>query len=139
MLEQKDYTNWHKVKTMEHNGSLNKNRGLNYREGQIYWASIGQNIGYEEDGKGASFGRPVLIIKGYNRQMFLGVPLTSKYKTGSFYHSFRMNGANKPSTALLSQLRTFDTARIYDRHPLGSVSGNILKEIKYLLREMIGN
>ena len=47
MLEEKDYTKWHKVKTIEHNSSLGDNRGLNYREGQVYWASIGQNIGYE--------------------------------------------------------------------------------------------
>ena len=43
MLEEKDYTKWHEIKTMEHNSSLGDNRGLNYREGQVYWASIGQN------------------------------------------------------------------------------------------------
>ena len=90
MLEQKDYTDWHKVKTMEHNGSLKKNRGLNYREGRIYWVSIGQNIGYEEDGKGELYTRPVLVVRGYNQHIFLGIPLTTKQKTTPFYYKFNM-------------------------------------------------
>ena len=139
MLEEKHYIEWNKIKTTEHNGSLGKNRGLNYKEGQIYWVSVGQNIGYEEDGKGVSFGRPVLIIKGYNRSIFLGIPLTTKYKVGPFYYNFKMNGAKQPSTALLSQLRTFDTARIYDRRPLGSISSNVLQQIKHRINQMISS
>ncbi len=51
MLNHKDYLEWSKIKAAEHNGALNKNRGFDYKEGEVLWASIGQNIGYEEDGK----------------------------------------------------------------------------------------
>ena len=137
MLEKKDYTKWHKVKTTEHNGSLGPERGLNYKEGQIYWVSIGQNVGYEEDGKGKLFVRPVLVVRGYNRHIFLGVPLTTKNKAGMFYYNFKAKNSDIISVAILSQIRTFDTARISSRHPLGVVDGATLRKIRILLAKMI--
>ena len=138
MLEKKDYTKWHEVKTMEHNGSLGNNRKPSYKEGRIYWVSIGQNIGYEEDGKGDLYTRPVLIIRGYNQHIFLGIPLTTKHKTTPFYYRFKIKDSEEYSSAILSQIRTFDTARIRDHHPLGSVDGITLRGIKDAIIAMVG-
>jgi len=33
-------------------------------------ASLGKNIGYEQDGNGSGFSRPVLVVKKFNNQMF---------------------------------------------------------------------
>lgn len=32
-----------------------------FREGEMWWASLGANIGHEQDGKNETFERPILI------------------------------------------------------------------------------
>ena len=49
---------------------------------------MGLNIGYEQDGKGEDFLRPVLILKKFNKRVFLGIPLTKIKKDSHFYHNF---------------------------------------------------
>ena len=38
------------------------------------------NIGYEQDGSGNDFIRPVVIIRKFNNEIFWGVPLTKTRK-----------------------------------------------------------
>lgn len=38
-------------------------RSLYFKERQIWWASIGQNIGVEANGKNKKYERPVIILK----------------------------------------------------------------------------
>jgi mRNA interferase MazF len=40
-----------------------KTKLVTFKKGDIWWASIGVNIGSEIDGKNSEFERPVLIIK----------------------------------------------------------------------------
>ena len=40
----------------------------------IWWVSVGVNVGFEEDGKNDNFVRPVLVLKKFNNDMFLGIP-----------------------------------------------------------------
>lgn len=44
-----------------------------FNEGEIWWCSIGMNIGVEIYGKGGRFTRPVLIFKKFTANSFLGV------------------------------------------------------------------
>ena len=39
------------------------NRDIYFKEGDIWWCSIGLNIGDESYGKGRDFRRPILIFK----------------------------------------------------------------------------
>ena len=57
----KDYLLWTKVK----NKTNEKEARAKYNEREIWFANLGENIGFEEDGKGNDFIRPVLIIKGF--------------------------------------------------------------------------
>lgn len=57
---------------------------VNSQEGEVFvkarevrFAHLGINVGNEEDGKGKSFQRPVLVIKKVGN-MFLVVPMTTK-------------------------------------------------------------
>jgi len=83
---------------------------LKFRERDIFFMSIGQNIGYETYGKGELFLRPVLVLKKLTKETFIGVPLTSKSKSGSFYFSFKYK-RDLTSIAVLSQIRIFDIKR----------------------------
>jgi mRNA interferase MazF len=93
-------------------GERGKNRG--YKVGQIWWCSVGENVGHEEDGKGADFARPVLVVAGYSRRLFIGVPLSTTKNRGTHYHAFVADDGQE-SVALLMQIRAFDTARLRNR------------------------
>lgn len=106
---------------------------IEYRQGDVWWTSIGQNIGDEENGKGDSFLRPVLIVRGFSQTLFWGVPLSTNTKIGDYYHNFIIDG--KPSTALLSQMRTYDVRRLVSQY--GSISDMDFKIIKQKLIALV--
>jgi mRNA-degrading endonuclease toxin of MazEF toxin-antitoxin module len=126
----KDYKDWMQVKAKINSTSERPK----YNEGDIYWMSIGENIGFEQDGKGVKFARPVLIVKGFSRQLVWGVPLTSQPKTGRYYFPLRIKGVE--SRAILSQLKAIDTARISGAR-FGVVEDEELQGIKKLLRDLL--
>lgn len=47
-------------------------------EGQIWWTSIGENIGFEMNGKSRLFTRPVIIFKKLSNMFYFVIPLTTK-------------------------------------------------------------
>lgn len=106
---------------------------MGYKERDIWWVAIGHNVGVEEDGKGDYFNRPVLIIKGFSKYQFWGVPLSTTKKTGEYYYPFVVNG--KVSTALLSQLRVFDTRRFINKY--GVADKKSFSEIKQKLVDFL--
>lgn len=42
-----------------------------FSEGEVFWCSLGENIGDEECGKGSEFTRPVLVLRKFNKHIFL--------------------------------------------------------------------
>ena len=48
-----------------------------FKEGKLWWCSIGMNIGVESTGKGERFTRPI-ILKKFNTNSFIGIPLTTR-------------------------------------------------------------
>ncbi len=125
----KDFTNWNDLKQ-----NLDKlHRVPTFKEGEIWWCSVGINIGHEIFGKNKLFNRPVLIVRKFNNHIFLGLPLSTKIKENRFYHAFDFKG--KKQSAMLSQIRVLDSRRI--THKLGEVSELQLNEIKERIKEMI--
>jgi len=53
------------------------------------------NIGDEVYGKGEYFSRPVLVYKKLTNTTFLGLPITTREKTGSWYVEFTLNGLRR--------------------------------------------
>lgn len=85
-----------------------------FREREIWYCSMGHNIGYEQDGKGPDYSRPVLIIKKYNKYLFTGIPLTTKTKSFPFYFSIgKVN--DKDANAILSQTRAYSSKRLINK------------------------
>ncbi len=70
------FLDWLKVKI---NLRSSKAKPL-FKEGEVWWCSIGINIGVEIYGKGKKFTRPVLIFKKFNEGSFLGIPLTTQIR-----------------------------------------------------------
>ncbi|MBI5229979.1 MAG: type II toxin-antitoxin system PemK/MazF family toxin [Candidatus Magasanikbacteria bacterium] len=85
-----------------------------FREGEIWWASLGANIGHEEDGKNDNFERPVVVLKKFNQYVLWALPLTSQIKEGNrYYYKYELNG--KQFSAVLSQLRLISSKRLLRR------------------------
>ena len=95
-----------------------------YKQGEIYFMSVGQNIGHEIYGKDELFLRPVLVYRKLSKQTFIGIPLSSKEKIGSYFFNFRYTEKTQ-STALLNQIRVFDIRRAEYYH--GRINNTILE------------
>lgn len=103
----KDFINWIQYKIIIHN----KPQLVSFKEREIWWCSIGINVGTEQDGKNQKFNRPVLIVKKFNNRQFWGIPLTTKQpKNNYFYYELKIKG--KISYANLTQLRVLDVNRL---------------------------
>ncbi len=102
----KSFDRWSECKRYAH-GVKNI---IKFQQFQIIFMKIGLNIGYEQDGKGDEFLRPVLVYKKFNNRVFLGIPLTSKTKNDKFHFEFEYKKGKK-SFAILSQIRLYDIKR----------------------------
>ena len=59
--EEEIFNQWNDVKKR----TQEKTVTAYFREREIYWANLGKNIGYEQNGKGEDFMRPILIFRKY--------------------------------------------------------------------------
>jgi mRNA interferase MazF len=126
----KDYRTWTPLKKCLNN---QEELRLSFDEREIWYCHLGENIGFEQDGRGELFLRPVVIIKKFNNEIFWGIPLTRTHKILPFYFSFVphlvSNDSPKESTAILSQVRLTDARRL--RRQIGRISEqdfSLLKE-----------
>lgn len=104
------YDSWNKVKK-----TTNKENGLvGFKQREIFYMKMGTNIGYEQNGKGEEFVRPVLIFKKFTKDIFLGIPLSTTQRTGSFFFEFKFLD-NKISSAILVQARLFSSKRLLNK------------------------
>lgn len=103
-----NYDEWNEVKK-----NTSKSTEKAVKVGKVYWVRLGLNIGSEVYGKGENYVRPVLVLKLIYKNSFIGVPLSTKTKDNSFpyFYSFYTKN-NDIRTALLSQIKLFDTKRV---------------------------
>ena len=125
----KKHNEWNEIK--KELDSQNKN--IIFKERDIFWVSIGENIGYEQNGKGEIFSRPVLVVKRFSRNMFFGVPLSTKIKDGNFFFEFELLGAK--SNALLVQCRLLDSKRLENK--IGMIKKDDFEKLKIKLKELL--
>ena len=62
----KDFNGWNIEKQ---NIESTKKDTLPFHEREIWWCSIGINLGDEQDGKNELYERPVLVIKKFNNKV----------------------------------------------------------------------
>ena len=83
-----------------------------FNEGEVWWCSVGENIGVEVSGKEKGFSRPVLVYKKLSKHGFLGIPMSTQVKQGSWYVHVTVN--DELVVANLSQTRFFSSKRLYN-------------------------
>lgn len=126
----KDFDSWNIQKKTIHNSGENKF----YRIREIWWCNLGINIGFEQDGTGNYNRRPVLIIKGFSREVCLVIPLTTSQKNNKYYLKIGMV-SKKEASAIISQIRLIDTKRLIRR--IEYLDKNKFEETKKAVKELI--
>ena len=106
---QKDFDKWNELKKKIEAETIEPNRFP--KEGEVWMSSVGKNIGFEQNGSGDNFSRPILIIKKFNNHMFWAVSLSTKQKNFDFYFNFIDPNNNKVS-AILAQLKLISIKRL---------------------------
>ena len=117
-----DFNKWNEIKK-ESSGQNNKKY---FYDKDIQFLNLGKNIGFEQDGKGNEFLRPVLVYKKFSKRLFLGMPLTGAEKEEKFY--FKVNIKDKKTSVILSQIRLFDSKRL--KYKLTKISEKDFEKIK---------
>ena len=131
----KDYKKW-----MEEKSKINNTNSMpvGFHVREIWWCSIGENVGVEIDGKGEKYLRPVLIIKKFGQNAFLGLPFTSKpHKIKKFYYPYNLSG--KQDLIIFSQIRAMDTNRLFrkiETMPKSTFNDMFQKMFQYFQEKM---
>lgn len=105
----KDFDNWNaKKKKLD-----DVKEKFLFKTGDIWWCSVGLNIRTESCGKGENYQRPVLVLKKLSGDNFIGIPLSTQKKVGSWFIDITIHGEKR--YALLYQIRMFSANRFQRR------------------------
>lgn len=126
----KDFNNWAEIKKKLHENEVVRL----YHAREVWWCSLGVNVGFEQDGDGAEYQRPVLVLKGLSKNTCLVIPLT----TSAHKHPMRISLgeiAGKEASAIISQMRVIDTKRLEEK--VGFINKEIFETIRKAVRDML--
>jgi mRNA interferase MazF len=107
----------------------------------IWWCSLGINIGTETDGKNKNFERAILVVRVYNKDSILIVPITTKIKKDRFHFCIQVRNSNKvgpnciEAYIKLTQFRVISPKRLLRK--VDVISESVFKEIKDRLKSFI--
>ena len=129
MTNIKDFDSWNLKKKNIHNMSENKL----YHTRELWWSSLGVNIGAEQDGSGENYDRPVLILKGISGQTCVVLPITSSLEK----HKMRIpigKVQGKNASVIISQIRVIDTKRLI--YKIGFLDKDIFIKITKTIKDL---
>lgn len=127
---EKDFDEWNVNKKILHTGAATPF----YHAREIWWCSLGVNVGFEQDGTGKNFDRPVVVLKGFSKDVCLVVALTGKKKEGRYY--FYLGAIDgTPSSAILSQVRLVDVKRFVRK--LATLDEKTFSKLQTILIEVL--
>ncbi len=126
----KDFDNWNKKKKI----IQEKISPEFYHEREVWWCSLGVNVGYEQDRTGENFDRPVVVMRGFNQNTFFGVGLTGRKKEGKYYFYLgKIEG--RDATAVLSQVKNIDTKRLIRK--MTTLDEDVFQKLKLALQKTL--
>ena len=102
----KDFDEWNKDKKRLHKGN---GKAYAYPR-EVWWCALGLNIGAEIDGKNENFERTVLVLRVYNKETLLVLPITSKEKCDAFH--YKITSGSRTIWVKLTQMRVISNLRL---------------------------
>lgn len=128
----KDFDTWNKLKKKLETGGNDPDKFP--KEGEVWMSNIGRNIGFEQNGSGSNFSRPILVIKKFNNQMFWAIPLSTKQKNLDFYFNYTDPNSLKVS-AILAQMKLVSIKRF--RRKLYDIQADEVAQIRLRLKSFL--
>ena len=124
-MNNQDFDKWNTIKKDVNSCTVRRS----FKTRDIFYMKMGHNVGFEQNGKGADFVRPVLILKKITNDMFIGIPLSSQIKEGSWFYKFDFNKNGKISSniAILPQIKMYSSKRLLNR--IGKIKNNIFNYV----------
>jgi mRNA interferase MazF len=127
-----DFNSWNELKKKI---EAEKNNPEKFpKEGEIWMSNLGKNIGYEQNGSGDNFSRPVLIVKKFNNRMFWIAPLSTKQKKFDFYFNY-IDPNNQKVSVILAQMKLMSIKRL--KRKLYDMPDPLLGAIKQKLKSFL--
>ncbi len=127
----KDFKKRHKQKEKVEN----ERPRVFFDEREIRFCYLGENIGFEQDGRGDEFLRPIIVLKKFNNEVLWAVPITRTDKKSKYYFQFLFKKDKEISTAILSQIRLVDARRL--KYKIGDVKTNDFATMKSKIRQLL--
>lgn len=107
---EKDFDGWNIVKKR-----IEDNSSIPYFDiGEVWWCSLGVNVGVEINGKGNDYLRPVLILNKYNPLGCLIIPLSSVREIDKDNILIGVI-LDKTATANMSQIKSISSMRLVEK------------------------
>ena len=100
-----------------------------FKEWEIWWCAVGENVGVEINGKGDRFLRPVIVFKKFSKLSFTGIPTTTQNHTKrspDWYVHFRLKGVDE--YAAINQIETISSYRLYRK--IGELDDEDIRRIR---------
>lgn len=129
---QNDFDYWNELKKKIESEQNDPNKFP--KEGEVWMSNLGKNIGFEQNGSGNSFSRPILIIKKFNNKMFWCVPLSTKQKNLDFYFNYT-DPQNQKVSAILAQMKLISIKRL--KRKMYEIDLKTLEEIKMVIKSLV--
>jgi len=107
-MNNKEFDKWNELKKNLHDSK--EPIKFYFSEREIWWCSLGLNVGIEAFGKGEAYLRPVLVIKKLSIHACIVLPLTSKEKEREEWF-VEILFKCEPQWVMVHQIRFLDTKR----------------------------
>ena len=130
-MPEKSYKKWHRQKQKVEN----ERPRVFFSEREIWFCYLGENVGFEQDGRGEEFLRPIVALKKFNNEVFWAVPLTRTRKKNKYYFPFLFGDGKEISVAILSQIRLVDAKRL--KYKIGDMKPADFETIKSKIRQFL--
>lgn len=118
---------WNQKKKLIHS----QHKAIYFREREVWWCSLGINIGSEQNGKNAMFERPIIIIKRFSTDLIWIIPLTTSSKKNLF--NVEIFGLGIKQSAVISHFKSISPKRLLRK--VATLSDD---EYEKVLRAIIG-
>ena len=128
----KDFDQWNELKKKIETEKNNPEKFP--KEGEVWMSNVGRNIGFEQNGSGDNFSRPVLIVKKFNNHMFWAISLSTKQKDFDFYFNFT-DSNNQKVSAILAQMKLVSVKRL--KRKLYDIPKELFDEMKQKLKSFL--
>lgn len=130
-LKNSEYDSWNEKKKILEARKVSDS--FYFSDGDIWWCSLGRNIGTESYGKGEGFRRPVLVIKKLSHSSCIVLPLSTQEKKGTWF--VEVPFGNEKRYVLLYQIKMVHVRRF--QRNIGLLDREILNHVKEKLADLL--